>query len=240
MENAIVKNVKAAIDLTSDRYKKSLKSAFPAFKNRLQERNLTFNFASYYMHSQETDDIDVWQEVPIKKKESEKKEDYSQHIDTVIIDKKNKSMIFIEAKCISRNHVKPRLKAMYEDLDRLYNIADIDNESLSICGGLEKYYKEEGYDVYFLIIANIWKSTTEEADSQRYKIINGWKPIDFIKGEKEYSPIYSDVLPSKETNDIYYHEDKIKSKNGKEKGLEESHHIVYALYKYPKKIIGFT
>ncbi len=217
----VVESIKGAITSTSERYKNSLESAFPAFKNRLQERNLTFNFAYYYLKSHE--EAIVWQEVPIEKNGKK-----SQHIDTVIIDKERNAVIFVEAKCISRTKVTSRRQSMFKDLKRLNEVvSDISKNKkkedavLPINKDLAKVC--EGKDKYFLILADVWSTGNDNR-----------KPEEWGESQDEIF----DKMPSNHnefkfvvTNTDFKHKDI-------ETGTEESHYIVYALYRYQEQSIG--
>ncbi len=219
MKNVIAQSIKEAIDSTSNRYKKSLKSAFPAFKNRLQERNLTFNFSFNYLRKHRKSV--VWQEVPIKESGAEYDENRSQHIDTVIINNENNAVIFIEAKCISRRNVKSRLNEMFKDLMRLKRIASgeknednvlsINNELVKAC---------EGKDKYFLILADVWSSSKK---NNREKYIERW-----IRNEHAIC----DNMPNSCDDFRFVVKDTGISHIDADKGVEETHHIIYAFYKY--------
>lgn len=58
--------------------------------NGFTERNLTFNFCNSYLENQEAI---VWQEIPFFSEKHKR-----QHVDSIIIDEKNKWVIYLEAK----------------------------------------------------------------------------------------------------------------------------------------------
>jgi hypothetical protein len=135
-------------DLMIEKYQIILKNYYPAFdSNGFTERNLTFNFCNSYLDISKKvnedifNDVIVWQEVPLFNTQSN---NHNNHIDSVIIDKKSKIIIFIEAKRIRNSNTYKLLK---EDIFRISKNQKIPNIDI---------FKD--YKKYAIFLTDIWIS----------------------------------------------------------------------------------
>lgn len=139
-----------------ERYKVIFKNYYPAFhSNGFTERNLTFNFCNSYLElsSNFNDDVLIWQEVPIKNLDSDK---FNNHIDSLIIDKKENILIFIEAKRIRNNRTYNLLK---DDIDRV-----LKNQNIPPVKDITHFEK------YGLFLTDIWTSKEKKDKRKEIKI----------------------------------------------------------------------
>lgn len=187
MNEEIIGYVQKVFNETVESYKTILKQYFPSIKKkRFTERNQTFFFAHNYLKN--NPDSIIWQELPIqfknKKDVDDKISKSAGHIDTLIIDKQHSSIIFIEAKCLSKGErrIEDRLKAIQQDLDRLDKIV-MQQTDAGIC---PKFPVEtEKYTRYILILADIWNAGE---GSESSKVLDSWclnKEIKWGKSEEK-------------------------------------------------------
>ncbi len=156
------KIIQTVFDATVNSYENILKTFIPAFKNRFTERNLTFNFSHNYL--ERNLETIVWQEFPLIKEGTNTR---SEHLDTLIIDKKNEALIFIEAKSIpSDNRVKLRIEQISKDLDRMVKISI----NPQMHPELPDYAKD--FKRFQLLIFDLWKPNDNGACSKLIDELN--------------------------------------------------------------------
>lgn len=173
MKENVAEYIQNVFNETVKSYKIILEQYFPSLKKkRFTERNQTFLFAHNYL--KDNNESIIWQELPIqfenKNEEGNKKTKSAGHIDTFIIDDKNKSLIFIEAKCLSKGEIriKDRLEAIQKDLVRL---DDIVTGKINAAKYPKLSVEAEKYTKYILILADIWNPGE---GSESSKVLSCW------------------------------------------------------------------
>ena len=127
-------------------YDHILGSFYPSLGSTgFQERNLTTNFAKAYEKTFDKDDVIVWFELQFG-------EDKNNHFDCLIINKTQKQIFLIESKRFV--NVESKKGSVKKDIERI-------NEYFS---GFyitdERFVDYLDYDLYGLIVADVWKETT--------------------------------------------------------------------------------
>lgn len=147
-------------DRMIERYKTMLNNYYPAFKsNGFTERNLSFNFCNSYLDLCKKDvedvvaDVIVWQEVPLFNTQSNK---HNNHIDSVIIDKKSKIIVFIEAKRIRSSKT---YDLIHKDINRVKENTKIPN--------IENF---ENFEKYAVFLTDIWISKFKNDIRKKIKL----------------------------------------------------------------------
>ncbi len=192
--------IQTVFDVTIKSYEDILMAFTPAFKNRFTERNLTFNFSHNYLKINPNNEVIIWQEFPLIKEGTSTR---SEHLDTLIIDKKNEAIIFIEAKSIpSDNRVELRKGQIDSDLYRMFKIS----QNPKMHPDLPDYAKN--FKRFQLLIFDLWKPNDNGACSKLIGELKDKHIDDFVSTHSEHA-IAMDIKPirnsrlSKEYNICY-------------------------------------
>lgn len=161
-----------------EKYKKNydriFKVIYPAKNSTgFPERNLSVNFAKAYENV--FDNTVTWYELQFGIKNN-------RHIDAVIIDIKNKRIIFIESKRFSNPSKK--VNEINDDIDRINSLKE------ELLNNSDKRISDiKTYKFYGIILADIWLETKTKKE-----IFNEYKDKTFIKNK----------YPSFELKELYY------------------------------------
>lgn len=202
----LIQEIETIMNRSADYYREVFKTFYPAFGgNGLTERNQSFNFCRYYMDR--VKNAVVWQELPIKYIQNDKK--ITGHIDSLIIDHSNKVILLIEAKRIT-NGVNRKIKSIKEDYNRLVGSCEFPHQKDSeIDKKRENYSTYEGYDTYILLLMDGWYDSNNR-DTQRSKLIKEWESSKYFPDEPK--PLSAKVCEVGRPNE------------------GETYHIAYRLY----------
>ena len=133
-------DINEVINQTAKRYEKILSDYYPSFDSTgFTERNLTFNFCSIFYNMANDDDLIIWQEVPIKNREVNKKE----HFDSLIISRKEKMLYLIEAKRLGDKNKIDSINADFNRMKNRWMNININEETKT-------------YSKYAIIVADVW------------------------------------------------------------------------------------
>jgi hypothetical protein len=128
-------------------YETLLSKYYPSHESKgFTERNLTFNFSHNYLLKNEN--ALIWQECPLSK---------GGYIDTFIIDIKNNSLIFIEAKRLQDTK---KLRSIFADYKRI-------KSNYNQINRIEDFNM---YQKYILLLTDVWISKIKKSYDNRFKL----------------------------------------------------------------------
>ena len=126
-------------------YDHILGSFYPSLGSTgFQERNLTTNFAKAYEKTFDKDDVIVWFELQFG-------EENNNHFECLIINKTKRQIILIESKRFVSAESKK--SSVEKDIKRINDYIKNDYKTD------DRFKKYRKYDVYGLILADIWKES---------------------------------------------------------------------------------
>ncbi|MCD4737283.1 MAG: hypothetical protein K8R53_14665 [Bacteroidales bacterium] len=193
--------IKEVFTKTCWRYEQMLEDYYPSHGNTgFTERNITFNFCCAFLKENNDENLIIWQEVPIKDKEDKS---YRDHIDSLIIDDKNRTLFLIEAKRLNETE---KMNSIRKDFKRLKN-----NWSSINFGKKED---RKSYHKYLLILADFWKPDKKKEPNKKQELFDWFK--DFKKNEHP---------------DYLYQKIEISGRKSTEKELKEQYYLMYKAWK---------
>lgn len=196
--------------------------------NGFTERNLTFNFCHSYLdlmkqeHEEESSNAIVWQEVPINNTNGE-------HIDSIIIDKDNNWVIYLEAKRFYDIH---HFKYLLDDLKR------IKKKHSDIPLPYDPNSKSPLKKVVILLADHIYDGKKENEKDFYNKFFTGQKNYKLPEIDEKKYPNLKKILPSMIeaakittiSNKIPDNSPDITIERGKKYNIDIKDNIVYSIY----------